>query len=425
MEVEKTPDPFRSFFIYNDCMDKSVAIIGGGPAGLMAAEVLSGHGMKVDVYDSMPSLGRKFLMAGKSGLNLTHAEPFEKFVSRYGNRKNEVKKWLMDFTPDDLRDWARGLGIETFVGTSGRVFPVGMKASPLLRAWLKRLDEAGVNFHLRHKWNGWNEDKSLKFEMPDGIKHIKTDAVVLALGGGSWRRLGSDGVWVHWLEQAGVKVEALKPSNCGFDVAWSGHFREKFDGHPLKSVVLSFKSFRQQGEFIITKEGAQGGLIYAASALVRDEILANGKAVVRLDLAPDKTEAQLSERLSKPRGSRSMASHLEKTVGMKGVKAGLLREFVPADEFMNMARLAFYIKQLPAPLIAPRPLDEAISSAGGVTFESLDEHLMLKALPGVFCAGEMLDWEAPTGGYLLTACFASGRAAGAGAAQRILHTENC
>ncbi len=391
-----------------------MAIIGGGPAGLMAAEVLSEQGVKVDVYDSMPSLGRKFLLAGKSGLNLTHSEPFEKFISRYGNQKREIEKWLMDFTPDDLREWARGLGVETFVGTSGRVFPVEMKASPLLRAWLKRLDKSGVNFYLRHRWVGWNEDKSLKFETSAGIKNIKSDTVILALGGGSWAKLGSDGAWVHWLSQAGVMVDALKPSNCGFDVAWSPIFKEKFDGQPIKSVILSFGDFHQQGEFIVTKEGVEGSLIYAASALMRDEILANGKAVMLLDLAPDKTESQLVEKLSKPRGSRSMANHLEKTVGMKGVKAGLLREFISKDDFGNMEKIAFYIKQLPVPLIAARPLDEAISTAGGVMFESLDENLMIRELPGIFGAGEMLDWEAPTGGYLLTACFASGRKAGLG-----------
>jgi uncharacterized flavoprotein (TIGR03862 family) len=343
-----------------------------------------------------------------------------------------VKKWLVDFTPDDLREWARGLGIETFVGTSGRVFPVGMKASPLLRAWLKRLDGAGVNVHLRHRWTGLiaqggvlaagdgGESKvKIEFETPDGIKTIRAEAVILSLGGGSWRRLGSDGAWVKWLEQAGVEVEALKPSNCGFDVAWSPVFKEKFDGHPIKSVILSFGEFRQQGEFIVTKEGVEGSLVYAASALMRDALNSNGQAVMMLDLAPDKTEAQLAERLSKPRGSRTMASHLEKTAGMRGVKAGLLREFVPKEEFSDMEQLAFYIKNLPVPLTAPRPLDEAISSAGGVTFESLDEHLMLKKLPGIFCAGEMLDWEAPTGGYLITACMASGRRAGMGVMRRL------
>lgn len=395
-------------------MDKTVAIIGGGPAGLMAAEVLSQANVQVDVYDAMPSLGRKFLMAGKSGLNLTHSEPFESFIERYGKRKTEVATWLRDFTPNDLRAWARELGVETFVGTSGRVFPVGMKASPLLRAWLKRLDEAGVQFHLRHRWLGWDADHALRFETVNGLQTIRADAVLLALGGGSWQRLGSDGAWTQWLESAGVKVEALKPANCGFDVAWSPFFKDKFDGQPVKSVVLSFGEFRQQGEFIITREGVEGSLVYAASALMRDEIALNGGAVMELDLTPDKSEADLLEKMSKPRGSRTLSSHLEKTIGIKGVKAGLLREFVPKEDFADLKRLAFFIKHLPVPLIAPRPLDEAISSAGGVDFESLDEHLMVRHLPGLFCAGEMLDWEAPTGGYLLTACFASGRWAAAG-----------
>jgi uncharacterized flavoprotein (TIGR03862 family) len=289
-----------------------------------------------------------------------------------------------------------------------------MKTSPLLRAWLKRLNDLGVTFHLRHKWRGWNADKTLKFETAEGEKNIKTDAVVLALGGGSWARLGSDGAWVNWLRQAGVKVEALKPSNCGFDVAWSPHFRERYDGHPIKSVVLSFESFHQQGEFIVTKEGVQGSLVYAASALIRDEIEAKGEAVIVLDMAPDRSVEWLVEKLSKPRGSRSIASHLEKTVGMKGVKVGLLHEFIPKEDFANPEQLASFIKRLPIPLIAPRPLDEAISSAGGLTFEALDENLMICELPGIFCAGEMLDWEARTGGYLITACMASGRVAGFG-----------
>jgi uncharacterized flavoprotein (TIGR03862 family) len=395
-------------------MNNSAVIIGGGPAGLMAAEVLIGHGVKVDVYDSMPSLGRKFLIAGRGGLNLTHSEPFEQFVSRYGNRRDKIEPMLRSFGPDQLIEWAGRLGIETFVGTSGRVFPVGMKTSPLLRAWLKRLDEAGVTFQLSHKWLGWNEDKSLKFQTPEGEKNIQADAVILALGGGSWARLGSDGAWVKWLDQAGVKVAALKPSNCGFDVKWSPHFSERFDGQPLKSVALSFGEFHRQGEFIVTKDGVQGSLIYAASASIRDEIEAKGNAVITLDMSPDRSEEWLVEKLSKPRGSRSMASHLEKTVGLKGVKVGLLHEFMPKEDFANVKKLASFIKQMPIPLIAPRPLDEAISSAGGVTFEALDENLMLRNLRGVFCAGEMLDWEAPTGGYLLTACFASGRTAAAG-----------
>jgi uncharacterized flavoprotein (TIGR03862 family) len=404
-------------------MTYSVAIIGGGPAGLMAAEVLIQRGVKVDVYDSMPSLGRKFLMAGRGGLNLTHSEPFEQFISHYGKRKNEVEKWLKDFTPDDLREWARGLGVETFVGTSNRVFPKEMKSSPLLRAWLKRLDNMGVKFHLQHRWNGAiaAEDGgsskiiNIKFETPKGEKNAYVDAVILSLGGGSWAKLGSDGAWVKWLEQAGVEVAALKPANCGFDVAWSPHFRERFDGQPIKSVVLSFGSFRQQGEFIFTKDGVEGSLIYAASAMIRDEIEANGRAVIMLDMSPDRSHEWLTEKLSKPRGSRSMASHLEKTVGLKGVKVGLLHEFMPKEDFANPESLATFIKQLPIPLIAPRPLDEAISSAGGVMFESLDENLMIQSMPGIFCAGEMLDWEAPTGGYLLTACFASGRVASLGA----------
>jgi len=403
-------------------MDKSVAVIGGGPAGLMAAEVVSGRGVTVDLYDSMPSLGRKFLMAGKGGLNITHSEPFEQFVSRYGKRRGQIEPLLKTFGPDELREWVHGLGIETFVGTSGRVFPKGMKASPLLRAWLKRLSDSGVTFHLRHKWRGRLPSASaagagglsILFETPDGEKAVKPDAVVLALGGGSWSRLGSDGAWVPWLEQGGVRVAALKPSNCGFDVDWSPHFRQKFDGQPVKSVVLSFGSFHQQGEFIVTQEGVEGSLVYAASALIRDEIYARGRAVVSLDLTPDRSREWLTDRLSKPRGSRSLASHLEKAAGIKGVKAGLLREFAAKEDFTNTERLASLIKALRLPLVAPRPLDEAISSAGGVTFEALDEHLMIRSMPGVFCAGEMLDWEAPTGGYLITACMASGYTAGLG-----------
>ena len=381
---------------------------------MMAAEVISARGIKVDLYDSMPSLGRKFLMAGKSGLNITHSEPFEQFVSRYGDRRAQIEPMLRRFGPTELIQWVHELDIETFVGTSSRVFPVGMKASPLLRTWLKRLTDSGVTFHLRHKWSGWDTNGSLKFETAEGDKTATAETVVLALGGGSWSRLGSDGAWVPWLKQQGAAIEPLKPANCGFDVAWSPHFRERFEGVPVKSVVLSFREFRQQGEFVVTKEGVEGSLIYAASALLREEIEAKGSAVMSLDLAPDRTYEWLVDKLSKPRGSRTMASHLERANGIKGVKAGLIREFLTKEEFQKEERLAHFIKNVPVPLIRPRPLEEAISSAGGVSFESLDEDLMLRSMPGVFCAGEMLDWEAPTGGYLLTACFASGYVAGHG-----------
>jgi len=393
----------------------SAAIVGGGPAGLMAAEILIQGGIRVDVYDAMPSVGRKLLVAGKGGLNLTHSEPREQFLARYGSRRARIEPYLDSFDPQELQTWAHGLGIETFIGTSGRVFPVEMKASPLLRAWTKRLRDSGVKFHIRHKWLGWNKDGSLRFETPAGEISKYADALVLALGGASWPRLGSTGEWLPLLTGRGVRVEVLKPANCGFDVAWSEHFRSRFEGQPVKSVLLSHGNFKQQGEFIITKNGVEGSLIYAASARLRDEIEKSGRAIISLDLAPASSHGQLVEKVSRPRGSRSMASHLERTVGIKGVKAGLLWEFVPKQELSNPEKLAAAIKDLAIPLIAPRPIEEAISSAGGVKFEELDPHLMIKKIPGVFCAGEMLDWEAPTGGYLLTACFATGRAAGHGA----------
>ncbi len=387
----------------------------------MAAEVASGAGARVDVYDAMPSVGRKFLMAGKGGLNLTHSEPPASFLSRYGARRANLEPLLAGFGPDALRAWAHGLGVETFVGSSGRVFPSGMKAAPLLRAWLRRLRAAGTHFHMRHRWSGWDEDGALRFATPQGERTVRADAVVLALGGGSWARLGSTGAWVPLLAARGVRVAPLRPANCGFDVGWSAHFRARYAGQPLKSVVLAHVGTdgvesRQQGEFMLTATGVEGGLIYALSARLRDEIEAEGAATLRLDLAPGRDLARLVQELSRGRGSSSMANHLRRRAGIDGVKAGLLRELLPAGDFADPARLAAAIKALPLRLIAPRPLDEAISSAGGVAFEDLDEQLMIRALPGVFCAGEMLDWEAPTGGYLLTACFASGSAAGAGAA---------
>ena len=393
-------------------MAASVAIIGSGPAGLMAAEVLIEAGVSVDLFDSMPSLGRKFLMAGKGGLNLTHSEPLETFLSRYGTRRSEIEPLLAAFGPEALRAWALGLGVETFVGSSGRVFPTEKKAAPLLRAWLHRLRAAGVRIHVRHRWLGWNEDGSLNFITLGVPRRLTFDAVVLALGGGSWARLGSDGAWVPVLAARGVPVVPLRPANCGFDVGWSAHFRERFAGQPLKSVSLSFAGQTRRGEFVASAEGVEGSLIYAFSAALRDYIEVNGSATVELDLMPDWTPARVLAEVSHPRGSRSLSSHLQSRLGLKGVKTGLLRECLTAEQMADPMQLAAAIKAVPLRLIAPRPLDEAISSAGGVDFAALDGKLMLRDHPGVFCAGEMLDWEAPTGGYLLTACFASGFVAG-------------
>ncbi len=384
----------------------------------MAAEVLSQAGVKVDLYDAMPSVGRKFLMAGKGGMNITHSEPIDKFLSRYGSRQTHIKPLLDTFGPEALRAWAKNLGFETFIGSSGKVFPVEMKAAPLLRAWLHRLRTDGVSFHMRHHWLGW-DDGMLSFQTPEGEKKISADALVLALGGSSWARLGSTGAWVPLLAQRGVPVEPLQPSNCGFDVGWSEFFQSRFAGQPLKSVLASFNGsdgfeFCEQGELVVTANDVEGSLIYKMSALLRTQIAATGAAVINLDLAPGKDKQFLVDRISAPRGKHSMANHLRKRIGIDGVKAGLLRELLSKEDFNAPVRLADAIKALPVKLVAARPMDEAISTAGGVSFEALDEHLMIRAMPGVFCAGEMLDWEAPTGGYLLSACFAGGRVAGEG-----------
>ncbi|WP_115275468.1 TIGR03862 family flavoprotein [Pseudomonas putida] len=394
-------------------------VIGAGPAGLMAAEALAQAGLAVQVFDAMPSVGRKFLLAGVGGMNITHSEPYPRFVARYAERESEIKRLLGDFDADALRQWIHGLGIETFVGTSGRVFPTDMKAAPLLRAWLKRLRDSGVVIHTRHRWLGWHADGALQIAYPQGELQVKADVVVLALGGGSWARLGSDGAWQPVLAERAVDISPLQASNCGFEVAgWSALLKDKFAGAPLKNIALGMPgTATRKGEFILTAQGVEGSLVYAWSAPLREAINRDGQATLLLDLLPDKPVDKIAQALAKPRGSRSMAKHLHSQLGIDGAKAGLLRELTDQATFADMAALARAIKALPITLVRTRPLDEAISSAGGVRFEGLDEGLMLKGMPGVFCAGEMLDWEAPTGGYLLTACFASGLRAGRAAAQ--------
>ncbi|RDI99875.1 TIGR03862 family flavoprotein [Dyella solisilvae] len=401
-----------------------LAVIGGGPAGLMAAETARAGGLEIDLYEAKGSVGRKFLIAGKGGMNLTHGEPKPDFVQRYGARAPEVAAWLDDFDADALREWARGLGVDTFVGSSGRVFPSDLKAAPLLRGWVHRLRESGVQFHVHHRWLGWNADGSLRMATPEGERSIHADSVVLALGGGSWPQLGSDGAWQPWLTDRGVDVAPLAPSNCGFDIGWSEHITSRFAGAPLKPVVIHLRDasgseHTRQGECVVTATGIEGSLIYAFSGMLRDSIAAHGGVTIELDLSPGRTLERLRDELARPRGSRSMSDHLRRQTGLSGVKAALLHEVLDRERFHDADALARAIKRLPLRLLRPRPIAETISSAGGVRLEALDENLMLKALPGVFCAGEMLDWEAPTGGYLLTACFASGYRAGRGVVRRI------
>ena len=404
----------------------TVAIIGAGPAGLMAAEVLSAAGQAVHVYDGMPSAGRKFLLAGRGGLNLTHSEDFDSFVARYGASRETVARWLEAFGPQAVREWAQGLGIATFVGTSGRVFPQEMKAAPLLRAWLHRLRAQGVQFHMRHRLAGWTQEGGLRLHTAAGEQTALAEAVVLALGGASWSRLGSDGAWGPLLAQRGVAVAELLPANCGFDVrgGWSAYFASRFAGQPFKSVAITAGEFHRLGEFVATATGVEGSLIYAASAMLRDEIRLRGSARFEIDLLPGRSREHVLREVAHPRGSRSLASHLKSRLGLDGIKLALLHEVLPRDALHDPARLASAIKAVPLVVTAARPIDEAISTAGGVRLEALDERLMLRALPGVFCAGEMLDWEAPTGGYLLTACLASGRVAGFGALEFLRTGQN-
>ena len=407
-----------------------VVVIGGGPAGLMAAQVLNDAGVAVHLYDAMPSIGRKFLLAGKGGLNLTHSEGADTFAGRYGARRETIESLLQDMDSTAVRAWAVGLGVETFIGSSGRVFPKDMKAAPLLRAWLQRLRNpasgVGVQFHMRHRWTGWTENTGagvgLQFQSEQGPVTVQAAAVVLALGGGSWARLGSNGAWVPLLAARGVAVAPLLPTNCGFDVqgGWSEHFSSRFAGQPFKSVKIALKTSQgvelaRKGEFVATSTGVEGSLVYAASSLLRDEIIHTGSATFHLDLLPDMSAEKVLAEVRHPRGTRSLSSHLKSRLNIDGIKAGILYEVLSKEVMADPVQLAAAIKAVPITLTAARPLDEAISTAGGVLFEAMTQGLMLESLPGVFCAGEMLDWEAPTGGYLLQACFASGKRAGQGA----------
>lgn len=390
-----------------------VAIIGGGPAGLMAAEVLADAGLSVTLFEAMQTVGRKLLMAGKSGLNITHAEDHANLLARYGAARPRLQKALDAFTAEDLRNWCSGLGIETFVGSSSRVFPKVMKASPLLRAWLTRLNEKGVTIQTRHRWTGFDGTR-LRFETPDGEKTLAFDAVLLALGGASWPKLGSDAAWAPWLVEKGVAVEHFQPANCGFEVAWSAPFIERFAGTPLKSVTATSAAGTVPGEFVVNRWGIEGSLVYAHSAALRDALLAGEHALLELDLTPGRSSDRLAKDLARQPPKLSFSNRLRKGAGLDPVKAALLRECRPDANTLDPDALAAAIKSVPIRPQRPRPIAEAISSAGGVAFASIDEHFMLKSLPGIFVAGEMLDWEAPTGGYLLTACFATGRAAAEG-----------
>lgn len=397
----------------SDMTARRAAIIGGGPSGLMAAEILSAAGLSVTVFEAMPTVGRKFLLAGKSGLNITHAEPFDTFRQRFGEASAFLRAALEAFGPDAVREWAAGLGTETFVGTSGRVFPKAMKASPLLRAWIARLEAHRVVILKRHRWIGWDSG-ALVFETPEGRAARHFDAVLLALGGASWPRLGSDAAWVPLLRGLGVEIADFKPANCGFDVDWSDAFRDRFAGAPVKSVVARSTAGSLQGEFVVSRHGVEGSLIYAHAAALRERIEGTGEAILTLDLLPGRPADRLARDLGRQDAKTSFSNRLRKGAGLAGVKSALVRELEPAAPLFQPDRLADLLKALPLILRRPRPIAEAISSAGGIRWDEIDDGYMLKRLPGVFVAGEMLDWEAPTGGYLLTACLATGRAAATG-----------
>jgi uncharacterized flavoprotein (TIGR03862 family) len=397
----------------------NVAIIGAGPAGLMAAEVLAQGGADVTVYDAMPSAGRKFLMAGRGGLNLTHSEALPAFLSRYGEAMPQLAAAITAFPPESLRQWSEALGQPTFIGSSGRVFPQAFKTSPLLRAWLRRLDAMGVQFAFRHRWTGWDDDGNLLLRTPDGRRAVAARATVLALGGASWPRLGSDGAWAETLAAKGVAISQLRPANCAFTVAWSKIFRGRFEGHPLKGVALSFGSHTVRGEAIITRAGIEGGAVYALSAYLREALLCSGQATLRIALRPDLETSGLIARLSAPRGKQSFSNWLRKAAHLSPVGVGLLQEAAVTSgvslSSLSPASLAGLINAVPIQLNGTAPIARAISTAGGISFSELDTDFMIRRLPGVFAAGEMLDWEAPTGGYLLQASFATGAAAGRGA----------
>ena len=402
-----------------DISQTQVAVIGAGPAGLMAAEVLAQGGAHVTVYDATPSAGRKFLMAGRGGLNLTHSEGLPAFLTRYGEAMPQLAAAITAFPPDTLRAWSEALGQPTFVGSSGRVFPKAFKASPLLRAWLRRLDSMGVQFKLRHRWTGWEENGRLLFQTPDGRGVVDARATVLALGGASWPRLGSTGAWVETLAAKGVTISQLRPANCAFTVAWSDIFRDRFEGHPLKGVALSFGSHTVRGEAMMTRTGIEGGAIYALSADLREAIVDKGQATLRIALRPDLEMKDLVARLSAPRGKQSFSNWLRKAAHLSPVGIGLLQEAAIASgaslSSLPPENLAALINAVPVELNGLAPIARAISTAGGISFSEIDPDFMIRRLPGVFAAGEMLDWEAPTGGYLLQASFATGAAAGRGA----------